>query len=232
MIDEKKLAEEIRDLINSDAFKGHSPAAVLYEVYDRIMEMPKAGGWIPCSERLPDDSGYYLTTIQDGEVCYVGKNWFAHTGDYYLEKSEWRELCDDEEVLHGNRFQNRIRSEKKMDAIRYLKEKARMTERCAISCSDCPLSNFNNGESISCNDFEMKFTGKAVAIMKKWAAEHPVKTRQTEFLKMFPNAKMEGGAIQVNPCTVDTKNVPYNGTVCDKYDACNKCRRDYWLAEV
>lgn len=99
MIDENKLAEEIRDLINSDAFKGYSPAAVLCEVYDRIMEMPKTGGWIPCSERLPDESGDYLTTIQDGRVHYVDKNWFAHIDDYYLEESEWRELCDGEEVI-------------------------------------------------------------------------------------------------------------------------------------
>lgn len=82
-----------------------------------------------------------------------------------------------------------------MDAVKYLKEKARITK-------------------------------------EKWAAEHPVKTRQDEFLKMFPNAGMEDGIIKIDPCKVDTRNISHNGMVCDKYDLCADCRRDYWLAAV
>lgn len=90
MIDEKKLAEEIRDLINSDALKGYSPAAVLYEVYDRIMEMPKAGGWIPFTFgedgelncRLPDEDEEILAS--DGMYVWID-TFMYDDGEYYLE---------------------------------------------------------------------------------------------------------------------------------------------------
>lgn len=32
-----------------------------------------------------------------------------------------------------------------MDAIKFFKEKDRMTNKCNIFCSECPLSAFNNG---------------------------------------------------------------------------------------
>lgn len=121
-----------------------------------------------------------------------------------------------------------------MDAVKYLKEKGKMTEGCASDekCRLCPLSERNNEEGLPCYEYEFEHPEESVEIVEKWAAEHPAKTRQTEFLEIFPYAKMEGGAVQVNPCTVDTKNIPCNGTMCNKYDVCNECRRDYWLAEV
>lgn len=119
-----------------------------------------------------------------------------------------------------------------MDAVKYLKEKARLTKNCTLDCGDCWLSHVNNDKGFTCRVYEMEFPKEAVATIEKWAAEHPVKTRQDEFLKMFPNAGMEDGIIKIDPCKVDTKNIPHNGMVCDKYDLCADCRRDYWLAEV
>lgn len=46
--------------------------------------------WIPCSERLPNDSDYYLVTDAYGDVSVI---WFAHEKDY--GKSEWRESVDE-----------------------------------------------------------------------------------------------------------------------------------------
>lgn len=47
--------------------------------------------WIPCSERLPSDSDYYLVTDAYGDMSAI---WFAHEKDYYGE-SEWRETEDE-----------------------------------------------------------------------------------------------------------------------------------------
>lgn len=47
--------------------------------------------WIPCSEKLPSDSDYYLVTDTYGDVSVI---WFAHEKDYY-GKSEWRETEDE-----------------------------------------------------------------------------------------------------------------------------------------
>lgn len=78
----------------------------------------------------------------------------------------------------------------------YFAEKQRMVklqtgEVCEISCEKCPLSSMNNGEDIVCSDFETCYPKKAIAIMQKWSDEHPRKTYLTEFLKNYPNAKLD-----------------------------------------
>ena len=62
--------------------------------------------------------------------------------------------------------------------------------------------------------------------MSKWEPR-PKKTRQDEFLEMFPNAKKRKDILTICPDDVD---VDYN--VCESYPACEECRRDYWLQEV
>lgn len=123
-----------------------------------------------------------------------------------------------------------------MDAVEYLKEKTRMTcsnkgGSCNIDCYDCPLGSKNNGDML-CTVLEAVQPEKAIAIVKKWAAEHPVKTRQSEFLKMFPNAtlnSMNNMTIGISPCKVDTKYEPHAG--CDEM-LCSDCQREYWHKEV
>ena len=52
MIDEKKLISEFAE---NDLY--------LPEVVERLIKsQPKIGGWIPCSERLPDKDGKYICT--------------------------------------------------------------------------------------------------------------------------------------------------------------------------
>lgn len=82
----------------------------------------------------------------------------------------------------------------------YFAEKNRMTKstcerRCNISCHECPLSRFNNGEKISCRDFEMLHTKHAIFLVQVWSAEHPPKkhTCQNFFniIQMLNLMKME-----------------------------------------
>lgn len=57
-------------------------------------------GWIPVSERLPEESNFYCATVEDtttGGRCEQTV-WFAHEDDYYGE-SEWRGLCNYEKVV-------------------------------------------------------------------------------------------------------------------------------------
>nr|DAF41047.1 MAG TPA: Paired amphipathic helix protein [Caudoviricetes sp.] len=102
-----------------------------------------------------------------------------------------------------------------MDAVEFLKTAER---RYKSNPHD-----YANYIQLCGNDF-----GAYVDELEKWAKEHPVKTRQSEFLKMFPNAiVMTGGALCVRPCDVDNtiKNL------C-KTTNCGVCRLDYWLQEV
>ena len=90
----------------------------------------------------------------------------------------------------------------------------------------------NSGLEVDCQKIESFYPEKAVEIVEKWAAEHPKKTRQSEFLKMFPRAPlnpMNDMTIGTDPCDVDAKYKPHKG--CDE-TLCSDCQREYWLAEV
>lgn len=127
-----------------------------------------------------------------------------------------------------------------MDAVKYLKEKGRVTEGCASDekCRLCPLSERNNEEGMPCYEYEFKHPEESVEIVEKWAAEHPVKTRQSEFLRMFPNALINDGVLRIHPCDMDKEYIEQDDEKCMAYAprkssyGCGECCREYWLAEV
>lgn len=55
--------------------------------------------WIPVTERLPEESGYFLVTTDDSTKKYVDIVWYAHPNDYDIEKGEWREMQFDDETV-------------------------------------------------------------------------------------------------------------------------------------
>lgn len=118
-----------------------------------------------------------------------------------------------------------------MDAVEFLKEAKRYCEWCKNTTQDgkkrlCEVCYFEKLNEIF-NIPPMAYR-KFVETVEEWSKEHPVKTRQSEFLKMYPNAVvMTGGVLCVRPCEVDNtiKNL------C-KTTNCGVCRLDYWLQEV
>ena len=67
----------------------------------------------------------------------------------------------------------------------------------------------------------------AVKFVERWDAEHHVKTRQSEFLKLFPNAQTDSGCL--NACPMDVfGNMGIN---CNKR-TCFECKKEFWLQEV
>ena len=115
-----------------------------------------------------------------------------------------------------------------MTAIEYLKAKRRMTKnKCSKNCNDCPLSYENNEFRLACRTLENNYPEKAVEIVDKWVKEHPAKTKQSEFLKIFPDTEIDrNGSINVCP-----KNINRQYNCCD-YDNCEKCREKFWLEEI
>lgn len=111
-----------------------------------------------------------------------------------------------------------------MDAVKYLKEKERMCDSYNNMCDGCGF-----GKVPKCNRTEKDNPEKAVAIVEKWSAEHPMKTRQSEFLKMFPNAYIRNGIIRICPRKIDQNSI--TSEECGKL-ACSGCQKEYWLAEV
>lgn len=69
----------------------------------------------------------------------------------------------------------------------------------------------------------------AVEFYRRFAKDRPVKTRQSEFLKRFPNAKLDSnGVLAIRPCDIDSKCC----TDDDYLSKCGICAKDYWLTEV
>ena len=115
-----------------------------------------------------------------------------------------------------------------MDAVKYLKERERMCNSYSNMYSNmCDGCGF--GKAPKCNRTEGDNPEKAVEIVEKWSAEHPIKTRQSEFLKMFPNADIQNDVIRICPKKLDQNSV--TSEECSR-SGCFECRKKYWLEEV
>lgn len=117
-----------------------------------------------------------------------------------------------------------------MDAVKFLKERARMCEANQTGEMTCENCAAYKGVSQCYKLGEPKDPEKMVAIVEQWAAEHPAKTRQSVFLEMFPNAPIfpDTGIVKISPCEVDAV---LRGN-CPGVGCCTECRKKFWLGEV
>ncbi len=117
----------------------------------------------------------------------------------------------------------------RMDAVEFVNKMNRMCAKYP-DCVGCPIETEN--EMDDC--LSKVPADQMVDIVEKWANEHPIKTRQSEFLKMFPNVDLDSdGVINILPCRMDTKNyrVNANGGGC-KTAPCVICKQEFWSQEV
>lgn len=60
------------------------------------------------------------------------------------------------------------------------------------------------------DDDSIKSIEETVSKVEQWAKDHPVKTRQSEFLKKFQDAKIgKDGVLIIYPCAVEKKTFSY-----------------------
>lgn len=112
-----------------------------------------------------------------------------------------------------------------MDAVKFVKTLGRM---CDAECIKCEFWK-RRSRWESCNAWQKNHPEEAVAIVEQWAAEHPVKTRQSVFLEQWPDARIKkaDGLPMASPCDLD-------GKLAGKCEGipCPECRKKFWLAEV
>ena len=114
-----------------------------------------------------------------------------------------------------------------MDAVECMKAVTRMLKSGTI---DCAIQKYISAQKK--NDYE-----GMVEAAEQWAAEHPIKTRQSEFLKLFPEARIDKttGVLTICPAEL-TKECRDDRGACGAYSVetcvCEPCRREFWLAEV
>lgn len=111
-----------------------------------------------------------------------------------------------------------------MDAVEFLKTLRRM---CNGWCRECEYGKRSGSDP--CMIWQRAHPEEAVEIAEKWAKEHPAKTRQSEFLKLFPgvDADKTDGCLTLNPCIIYPKmREECSGKLC------HECKKTFWLAEV
>lgn len=116
-----------------------------------------------------------------------------------------------------------------MDAVKFFKEKKRMCDMYESCQTGCPLYVEHTQKFTMCNQYCLRSPEEAVRIVAEWSAEHPVKTRQSEFLKLHPNADVREGVLNVCPNRIDLDSVTEDE--CTDL-LCSNCKKQYWLAEV
>lgn len=107
-----------------------------------------------------------------------------------------------------------------MDALEFIKA---IKQMLSAGANDSTVQKYIS--AYKKNDYE-----EMVKAAEQWAAEHPIKTRQSEFLKLFPDAPIypDTGLVRVSPCQVD-RALCGN---CPTGINCIECRKKFWLAEV
>lgn len=99
------------------------------------------------------------------------------------------------------------------------------------NCTGCELYKSSRSDLI-CRAYIFNHPEKAVAIVERWAKDHPRKTRQSEFLKMFPRADVAvDGMITFCPESMDSEFECLLKKGGDR-GRCTGCRKKYWLEEV
>lgn len=105
-----------------------------------------------------------------------------------------------------------------MDAVEYVKQCRRMI------ANDVQIRSVLGGWSAEA----------VVEQVEQWAKKHPVKTRQSEFLKQWPDIEIsDDGLPSIAPCQLDVGLIHGKAQKdCEDRGVCDKCRHDFWLKEI
>lgn len=117
-----------------------------------------------------------------------------------------------------------------MDAVEFLRERRRMCN-AQDNCGTCPIGIVCDDYFVNHNYSQEKASGM-VSTVEQWAKEHPIKTRQSVFLKMLPNVPLnDKGQPAFCPKLLDTEYHPV-GSCCLDVDICQRCMDNFWGQEV
>lgn len=111
-----------------------------------------------------------------------------------------------------------------MDALEFLRERKRMCKSYP-RCDGCPLREPN------CNLTTDEDYTRAIITVGQWSKEHPRKTRQSVFLKQWPEAEIDTyGYLIVCPKRISADCRIRYRNCADRL--CSDCLREFWGQEV
>ena len=116
-----------------------------------------------------------------------------------------------------------------MDALEFLMERRRMCDSysdccdCSLESAHCVISHVTSDE-----DYE-----RIIATVEQWSKEHPRKTRQSVFLKQWPEAEIDAnGVVSMCPIPISAAHRGSNGSCKHPEKRCSYCRSEFWMQEV
>nr|DAH09408.1 MAG TPA: hypothetical protein [Caudoviricetes sp.] len=114
-----------------------------------------------------------------------------------------------------------------MDAVEFIKERQRLCQTY-VDCFKCPAYN-NNIEGCNFNAASGYEAIEQIRLLEEWSAAHPRKTRQSVFIKQYPQVAIYNGVIGIRPCQIEEG---YTSLYClGDSSRCVQCRKEYWLQE-
>lgn len=114
-----------------------------------------------------------------------------------------------------------------MDAVKFIEERNRMCKSFGNRCTGCPASN----DGCAVGQESTLDAKEQAAIVEKWSAEHPRKTRQSVFLEQWPEGELNNsGCLMVCPKRVSTECRNTYGNCTNRF--CSECCREFWMQEV
>lgn len=120
-----------------------------------------------------------------------------------------------------------------MDAVKFIKERARMCDSL-FGCEGCPANSQENGLGECFVGINSKYAPEQqIEIVDKWSKEHPRKTRQSVFLEQYPEAIVgDDGVLRVCPGPIFPSDRSAYGGCVRPNSICSDCRREFWMQEV
>ena len=121
-----------------------------------------------------------------------------------------------------------------MDAVKFIEERNRMCKSFGDRCTGCPASNACKNELCCAFDLGSTLDATAqVAIVEKWSAARPRKTRQSVFLEQYPDAVLDKfGVMQMCPMAISAAYRDNDGECKKPERPCMDCQREFWMQEV
>ena len=120
-----------------------------------------------------------------------------------------------------------------MEAFEFLKEKKRMCNAYSDpynGCCDCPFVESCCVISNITPDEDLK---KMITVVEQWSKDHPRKTRQSVFLKQYPEAEIDvNGVVKLCPTPISKSHRNIYGSCPHVGVNCYDCRREFWMKEV
>ena len=113
-----------------------------------------------------------------------------------------------------------------MEAVEFFKTVNRLCKN--QGCNICPVAK-EGCCMVGFDDDSIKSIEETVSKVEQWAKDNPVKTRQSEFLKLFPKAEIKDDALWMCPKYISYDYRPEEN--CHEI-SCGDCKRKFWLAEV